>query len=106
MLSDEGELVYEQCQQRADQATEETVQKLGAVIQGMKSRLSVVARNFPEVFEESSLPSYTSKLCDFMDKELSDVLDQERAGYFDIAHEQTKAQILSELTSLLLCYVM
>ena len=99
MLNREGQLVYQQCQRKAEQATTEAVQKLDVVIRGTERRLPEVVRTFTEPFKEEDLPGYQQKLCDFIDVKLISVLEDERARSLDKAHENIKTYITSKLSN-------
>lgn len=100
ILKRDGKLVVQQCQEKVQQATDQAVQKLDMVIRGTECRLPEVVGKFTEreQFNEDLLESYTLKLCDHIDKELSDMLEREKVSSLDRAHEQVKADVLSEST--------
>ena len=79
------------------QAAAMNVEKLlGAAIRAMEYRLPEVVSKFKEeAFNPEMLETYLLKLCEFIDVELSQTLDQESASLGAI-HDETKAAIIGE----------
>lgn len=96
-LKTEGDRVHSNCQSKVEAAASEVELKLAAAIKDAKSNLPSLVEQFQGMrFSRESLEVYQQKLCEFVDKEISERLEQVTTTSLSLVHEKAKQDMICE----------